>query len=125
MSGDDSKDDPNTHNDLNEIATVHCETTKGDIVMEFHRYWSPNGYDRAVGLFEAGFFDDSHFFRTVPGFLVQFGISYAGEDVSDMGEHPIPDDPQLDPRIPFTEGTISYAGTSSHFLVVWNTTSIH
>jgi len=39
--------------------------------MHFVREWSPNGYDRAVELFESGFYDDSHFFRCIHGFLVQ------------------------------------------------------
>jgi cyclophilin family peptidyl-prolyl cis-trans isomerase len=97
---------------MNDEATalVRCGTTQGEIVLELYRHWSPHGYDRAVQLLEAGFFDNSHFFRTVPGFLVQFGITYAGEDVAKLGRKPIPDDPQLDPKIPFTEGTISYAG---------------
>jgi peptidyl-prolyl cis-trans isomerase A (cyclophilin A) len=94
-----------------EITLVTCGTTKGTIVFEFHKAWSPNGYDNAVKLFKAGYFDNSHFFRTVPGFLVQFGISY-NKELEDMSRMTIPDDPQLNPRIPFTTGTVSYAGTS-------------
>jgi hypothetical protein len=37
-----------------EAALVRCATSKGPVVMEFHRDWSPNGYDRAVSLFEKG-----------------------------------------------------------------------
>lgn len=59
----------------NETSMVECETSAGPIAMEFHRDWSPHGYDRAIELFERGFFDKSHFFRVVPNFLVQFGIS--------------------------------------------------
>lgn len=40
--------------DSGETALVRCSTTKGPIVMEFHRDWAPNGYDRAVDLFEKG-----------------------------------------------------------------------
>jgi cyclophilin family peptidyl-prolyl cis-trans isomerase len=58
-----------------EVSLVRCETSSGPIAMEFHREWSPRGYDRAIELFERGFFDTSHFFRVVPKFLVQFGIS--------------------------------------------------
>lgn len=58
-----------------EEAVVSCGTTKGPIVMRMHRDWSPNGYDRVVDLFERGFYDESHFFRAVPGFLCQFGIT--------------------------------------------------
>lgn len=95
-----------------ETATVYCGTTKGDIVMELYRHWSPNGYDRAVQLFDSHFYDDSHFFRVVPNFLVQFGISYSNEQaLQDLARRTIPDDPPYSPAIRFEKGTISYAGT--------------
>lgn len=98
--------------DDNEVARVSCGTTAGDIVLELKRQWSPHGYDRAVELFERGYYDHSHFFRTVPGFLVQFGISYSNDrELIQLGKSTIPDDPQLQPPIKFEEGTISYAGT--------------
>ena len=40
--------------DHGETALVRCSTTKGPIVMEFHRDWAPHGYDRVVDLFEKG-----------------------------------------------------------------------
>jgi hypothetical protein len=96
-----------------EEALIRCGTTKGDIVMHLYRKWSPHGYDRAVALYEHGFYDHSHFFRTVPNFLVQFGISYTDDvELQKKARSTIPDDPQLDPPIPFDVGTISYAGTS-------------
>jgi cyclophilin family peptidyl-prolyl cis-trans isomerase len=88
-----------------EEAIVKCGTSKGPIVMLLHRDWSPNGYDRATELFEKvsvdlwlcidkhcddttiqtkaislfmwwhSFYDGSHVYRAVPGFLVQFGIT--------------------------------------------------
>ena len=57
-----------------ETALIECSTTAGSFKMKLIREWSPFGYDRAVYLFQHGFYDTSHFFRTVPGFLVQFGI---------------------------------------------------
>ena len=62
--------------DNGEKVTVSCETTAGSFKMELHKDWSPNGYKRAVELFDRGFYDNSHFFRVVPNFLVQFGIRY-------------------------------------------------
>jgi cyclophilin family peptidyl-prolyl cis-trans isomerase len=80
--------------------------------MRLVRKWSPLGYDRAVALFQRRFYDHSHFFRTVHGFLVQFGISYTDdEDLRHFASHPIQDDLQLDPPILFEEGTVSYAGS--------------
>jgi len=45
----------------------------------FHRRsaqdWSPLGADRFYNLVKNGFFNHAHFFRVVPGFVVQFGLS--------------------------------------------------
>jgi hypothetical protein len=56
-----------------------------EFVMEFHREWSPHGYDKAVLLFERGYYDQSHFFRVVPNFLVQFGITYQHGSILHLG----------------------------------------
>jgi cyclophilin family peptidyl-prolyl cis-trans isomerase len=53
---------------------VRLETSKGPVVIEAHRDWSPNGVDRFFELVEANYFDDVRFFRVVPGFVVQFGM---------------------------------------------------
>lgn len=50
-------------------------TTKGDIVLEVHREWAPLGADRFYNLVKAGFFNNTAFFRVVPGFMVQFGLA--------------------------------------------------
>lgn len=96
-----------------ERAIVRCGTTKGPLTLELHRRWSPRGYDRAVELFERGFYDRTHFFRVVPDFLVQFGITYSDDpELVELGNsRTIPDDPPLDPPVPFEVGTISYAGS--------------
>ena len=95
-----------------ETAVVQCGTSTGSITMEFYRDWSPHGYDKVVQLFEVGYYNSSHFFRMVPGFLVQFGITYSKDPtIRQLGLQTIPDDPQWDPPIPFLPGTMSYAGT--------------
>lgn len=95
-----------------EIAIVRCGTTKGDIKLKLVREWSPNGYDRAVDLFERHFYDHSHFFRAVPKFLVQFGISYSKDkELVSSAKKSIRDDPKHDPPIKFHPGIISYAGS--------------
>lgn len=107
-----------------EVARIECGTTAGDIVLELHRQWSPAGYDRAVQLFARHFYDHSHFFRTVPSFLVQFGISYnSSTSLQQLAKTPIPDDPPPEPPIKFTAGTISYAGTLCHS-EVWSAESL-
>ena len=54
---------------------VRFLTTKGPFVVEVHRDWSPLGADRFYNLVKNGFFNSGHFFRVVPGFVVQFGLS--------------------------------------------------
>src|SRR5437868_13661816 len=51
------------------------DTSKGVFVIEVHRAWAPNGADRFYNLVKNGFYDETRFFRVVPDFMVQFGIS--------------------------------------------------
>src|SRR5579884_2118808 len=57
------------------IFRVKMTTTKGDVLIEVTRAWSPRGADRFYNLVRAGFFSDVAFFRVIPGFMAQFGIS--------------------------------------------------
>ena len=50
-------------------------TTAGDFVVEVHRGWAPRGADRFYNLIRYGYFTNAAFFRVVPGFVVQFGLS--------------------------------------------------
>ena len=54
---------------------VKFTTTKGDFVVQVTREWAPLGADRFYNLVQHGFFTDAAFFRLVPGFIVQFGLS--------------------------------------------------
>ena len=68
-------------------------TTKGDFVVEVHRAWAPLGADRFYNLVRNGFFTDAAFFRVLPGFVVQFGLSAWG-NVNKVWENAkIADDP--------------------------------
>lgn len=53
---------------------VTVETTQGQFVIAVDRALAPRGADRFYRLVRAGYFDDSRFFRVVPGFIAQFGI---------------------------------------------------
>lgn len=53
---------------------VLFETTKGKVVIEVKREWSPLGADRFYNLVEMGYFTDVAFFRAIKGFMNQFGI---------------------------------------------------
>ncbi len=51
------------------------DTSKGVFVIEVTRAWAPQGADRFYNLVKNGFFDNTRFFRVIPNFMVQFGIS--------------------------------------------------
>jgi peptidyl-prolyl cis-trans isomerase A (cyclophilin A) len=57
-----------------DMFKVKLHTTKGDIVIEAHKDWSPSGADRLYNLVKIGYFQDIAFFRAVKDFMVQFGI---------------------------------------------------
>src|ERR1700747_2210431 len=50
-------------------------TTQGDFVVQVTRAWAPLGADRFYNLVKHGFYDEAAFFRVIPGFVVQFGLS--------------------------------------------------
>jgi peptidyl-prolyl cis-trans isomerase A (cyclophilin A) len=54
---------------------VHVNSTAGPFTVEVTRAWSPLGADRFYNLCKHHFFDGAAFFRVVPGFVVQFGLS--------------------------------------------------
>jgi peptidyl-prolyl cis-trans isomerase A (cyclophilin A) len=58
-----------------EVFKAQFTTTKGDFVIEVHRDWAPLGADRFYNLVKNGFFTNTAFFRVIPGFMAQFGLS--------------------------------------------------
>ena len=56
------------------VFKVKVVTTKGDMIIQVNRAWSPNGADRFYNLVKIGYFDDVAFFRMVNGFMAQLGI---------------------------------------------------
>jgi peptidyl-prolyl cis-trans isomerase A (cyclophilin A) len=54
---------------------VTFKTTAGDFVVKVTRAWAPLGADRFYNLVKHGFYNDAAFFRVLPGFVVQFGMS--------------------------------------------------
>ena len=92
---------------------VKFETTKGDLIVECNRKWSPNGSDRFYELAKSGFFDGCKFFRVVPG-LVQFGINGDPLVQSRWRDQKIPDDQSArgdKNRQTNARGTITFAKT--------------
>ncbi|HLK21147.1 MAG TPA: peptidylprolyl isomerase [Bryobacteraceae bacterium] len=81
-------------------------TTKGDFTVEVHREWSPNGADRFYNLVKNGFYDGCEFFRVVPNFMVQFGISGNPKIAAAWGHANIRDDKVISGN---KRGRITYA----------------
>ncbi len=69
------------------------ETSEGDFVIEVHRDWAPNGADRFFNLVKVGYFHNARFFRNVPGFMVQWGMSAYPESTAVWQKATIEDDP--------------------------------
>jgi peptidyl-prolyl cis-trans isomerase A (cyclophilin A) len=75
-----------------EAFRVRFETSRGPFVMEVRRAWSPFGVDRFYYLVRRGFYDDTRFFRVIPGYIAQFGISADPQITSAWRGRIIPDD---------------------------------
>lgn len=82
------------------------ETSKGEFTVEVHRDWAPHGADRFYYLAKNGFYDNGRFFRVVPGFVVQFGISWSPEVSAAWKGQEIPDDPVVETN---SRGRLTYA----------------
>ncbi|HVS87313.1 MAG TPA: peptidylprolyl isomerase [Candidatus Acidoferrum sp.] len=54
---------------------VKFSTTRGEFVVTVTRAWAPLGADRFYNLVKHHYYDNASFFRVVPEFVVQFGIS--------------------------------------------------
>ena len=54
---------------------VRFECSSGDFTILVHRDWAPIGADRFYNLVKSSYYNECRFFRVVPGFMVQFGIS--------------------------------------------------
>ncbi len=72
---------------------VKFACSMGDFVVEFQPEWSPNGAKRVHELIDIKFLDDCRFFRVIPGFMAQFGISGDPALAALWDAKGIPDDP--------------------------------
>ena len=87
---------------------VKFDTTRGEFTVTVTRAWSPLGADRFYNLVRHHFYDNTHFFRVLKGFVVQWGIS-AYPPVTAAWEHaPIKDDPVVQSNL---RGYVTYAKT--------------
>lgn len=110
-----------------ESFKARFNTTKGTFTVEVTRSLAPNGADRFYNLVKSGYFTDIAFFRVVPGFMCQFGISGDPKISAKWREANIPDDPVKGSN---TRGTITFATagpntrTTQLFINFGNNTSL-
>jgi peptidyl-prolyl cis-trans isomerase A (cyclophilin A) len=81
-------------------------TTSGTIVLELVEEWAPIGVEHFQKLMEAKFYDQVRFFRVLPNFVAQFGISGDPAVQRQWKKQTLVDDPVLHPN---ERGTITYA----------------
>jgi len=89
-----------------DVYEVKFETTKGDFVVKVTRAWAPIGADRFYNLVKHGFFTGAPFFRIVPGFIVQFGLTGDPAVNSAWRNANLKDDPVTQSNKP---GTLTFA----------------
>lgn len=110
VHADDKDPKPPKPDSVPEKFRVKFETSKGDVLIEVTRAWSPNGAARFYDAVKAGFYDECRFFRVVPGFMVQWGINGNPKIQSKWREAEIKDDvvPAKE-RASNTRGFITFA----------------
>jgi cyclophilin family peptidyl-prolyl cis-trans isomerase len=89
-----------------EISRVRLDTSKGAIVIELHREWSPHGVDRFYNLVTAGYYDNARFFRVIKDRWAQFGINGDPAVANTWRTQTIPDDSRRESN---TRGTVAFA----------------
>jgi len=85
---------------------VRLETTRGAMLLEIQRAWSPRGVDRFFNLVRHGYYDDAAVFRIRAGFWAQFGIAADPAVASAWRTRNIPDDSRV---LSNARGTVAFA----------------
>uniref|UniRef100_A0A7S3AYK8 peptidylprolyl isomerase n=1 Tax=Haptolina ericina TaxID=156174 RepID=A0A7S3AYK8_9EUKA len=88
------------------------KTTAGDesFTVLVHEDWAPIGAARFKELVQSGFYDDTRFFRVIPSFMVQFGLSGNPEIGAEWRSKTIMDEPVKESNKP---GYITFAKTGA------------
>lgn len=78
----------------------------GTIKIQMKPDWAPRGVARFEELVSNGFYDGCRFFRVLPGFIAQFGITGDPSIMSKWRSSSIPDDPV---KVTNSRGTVVFA----------------
>ena len=89
-----------------DVYEVKFVTTKGDFVLQVTRAWAPLGADRFYNLVKNHYYDGASFFRVVPGFVVQFGLTGSPAVNKAWTDANIKDDPVVQSNV---AGSITFA----------------
>ncbi len=99
---------------------VMLETTKGNILLELHKDWSPLGVAHFLELVNAKFYDGAPWFRVIDGFVAQCGVAATPALNAAWGEKTIQDEPVLQGNQP---GYVAFGKSgapnsrSTHFFI--------
>jgi peptidyl-prolyl cis-trans isomerase A (cyclophilin A) len=88
-----------------DVFNAVLDTSRGKVVIEFHRDWAPIGVDHVFALLQTGFYDGIRFFRVTRAY-VQFGINGTPDTNALWSSATLPDDPVKKSNV---KGMVSFA----------------
>jgi len=99
-------DDPEMNHRAPGASLVTLETSRGRILLEMRREWSPHGVDRFYNLVRHGYYDEARVFRIRAKTWAQFGVAADPKIATIWRTQTIPDDTRV---LSNTRGTLAYA----------------
>jgi len=90
------------------IFSVAFHTTNGDFILQVHRDWAPRGADRFYTLVTSGYYQGNAFFRVLPHFVAQWGLSPTPALSAAWNQRRLPDDPVRQSNL---RGRVSFAAS--------------
>jgi homoserine O-acetyltransferase len=88
------------------VYHVLMETSKGNMLLEVRREWSPHGADRFYHLVRGGYYNNIRVFRIRARTWAQFGISGDPRFAQAWRNRTFPDDPRVEANV---RGTVDFA----------------
>ncbi|MFW6198688.1 MAG: peptidylprolyl isomerase, partial [Acidobacteriota bacterium] len=101
-------DHPTWEAEAPERFRARFRTSEGDFTIEVDRELAPRGADRFYNLVRHGFYDDTRFYRVVPGSWVQFGVSGDPDVTAAWEGRTLSDDPVNASNV---RGAVAFAHT--------------